>query len=326
MINNINFKVLILFLFIGIQLSCAQKKDEKFSAQQDIRMLLSILKDNLAKQYFDKPKADSLVKKLTEMDTKKAFEGKSQEVAAQMITEMLRKETKDKHFNVIAYPIQPEQQQQQAPATNTTSTGGIASTKILKNNIGYIKWDLCMAGPEAFSKLRNALELVKDCKELIFDITDNPGGDGASSAFINQFLYKSKDYQTLLIKKCTGEADWHQSEVIFNYENGPKLFDMPLYILVNDKTFSAAEYFAFTAKEMKRATIIGKTTAGAGNPGSGMNFSSTGSETGFFMFIPNCQIITRAGHFLEGVGVQPDVQLKSSDWVNETIEYVMKQR
>jgi C-terminal processing protease CtpA/Prc len=322
MIQKINLFSLILLFFVGIQLSCAQKQ-QKSSAQQDVSALIAILKYNLSSQYFDKAKSDLLVKNLIEMESKKVFDGNSAEVSAQMITDMLRKETKDKHFNVIAYHIDPDQKQD--TWKQTVFTGGITSVKILKNNIGYIKWDACIAGEEAFKKIRTALDSVSACGKLIVDITENPGGDGASSAFINQFLYESKDYQTLLIKKCTGEIDWHQSEVIFNYNEGPKLFKMPLYIIVSDQTFSAAEYFAFTAKEMNRATILGKTTAGAGNPGSGMNFSLANSETGFWMFIPNCQITTRAGHSIEGVGVQPDVELKTSDLVNESIEYVMKQ-
>lgn len=313
-----------LLVFIAIQFSCAQNKKHEVSARQDISLLLNVLKDNLAKQYFDRTMADHLTKELVKMEGEKLFEGVSAEVAAQMITDMLRRETHDKHFNVIAYNVNPVNKQ--TALQKIPFTGGITSVKILKNNIGYIKWDACIAGQEALKKIRNALDSVAACKKLIIDITDNPGGDGTPSAFINQFLYKSKDYQTLLIKKCTGETNWHQSEVIFNYNDGPTFFNIPLFIIVSDRTFSAAEYFCFTAKEMKRAIILGKTTGGGGNPGNAMSFSLSKSETAFWMFIPNCQITTRAGHSIEGVGVKPDVELKTADWVNETVEYIMKSK
>lgn len=318
--------ILSLFLVSIITLTaCSQHKP---SVQEDISFLTTVVKTNLKQQYFDKKKADNLVKKVTEMERKKLFENASVQVAAKMITDMLRKETNDKHFNVIAYTIEPqtEAKPQSQPQKQPPFTAGITSIKILKNNIGYIKWDACIAGEEAFKKIRSALDSVAGCKQIIFDITENPGGDGASSAFINQFFYESKDYQTLLIKKCTGETNWHQSEVIFNYSQGPKFFNTPLYIIVSEKTFSAAEYFAFTAKEMKRATILGKTTAGAGNPGNSMNAYLPGSDNVVWMFTPNCQITTRAGHSLEGVGVKPDVKLTSNNWVDETVDYILKQR
>ncbi|GGH08954.1 S41 family peptidase [Pedobacter zeae] len=302
--------------------SCAQRKP---STQQNISLLIATVQNNLKQQYFNREKGIFLAEKLAEMQQNKAFEGLTADSAAKTITAMLRKETNDKHFNIIAYNIVPAPKAEKV-AAQPPFTAGITTVKVLKNNIGYIKWDACIAGEAAYKKLRNTLDAVAGCKQIIFDITENPGGDGASSAFINQFFYGSKDYQTLLIKKCTGENNWHQSEVIFDYTEGPKFFDTPLYIITSDKTFSAAEYFAFTAKEMKRATILGKTTGGGGNPGLWSAFSLANSDTYFWMFIPNCQITTRDGHSLEGVGVKPDVELVSNNWLAETVAYIEKQK
>ncbi|RZJ91015.1 MAG: hypothetical protein EOO20_06460, partial [Chryseobacterium sp.] len=190
------------------------------------------------------------------------------------------------------------------------------------NNIGYIKWNLCIANENAFKEFKKVLDTLANCSSLIFDLSENPGGDGASSAFINQFIYQDKSYQTLLRKKCTREKNWHQSEVAFNYIDGPKLFYKPIYIIASKNTFSAAEYFVLTAKEMKRAIILGETTAGAGNPGTSQGYHSPNTNTVFWLFIPNCQIITRSGNSIEGVGVKPDVVLKSNDWLKETLEYI----
>ncbi|WP_170827262.1 S41 family peptidase [Arcticibacter eurypsychrophilus] len=314
--------LILLFVIITSIPSCTSSKNQENSTEQDITLLINAVRNNLEQQYFAKIKAHFLSEKLRIMEREKLFEGVSAEVAAQMITTMLRKETHDKHFNVISYQIKPESDQEALQPL--PFTGGISRIMILKNNIGYLKWDACIAGEEAFKKIRAALDSVADCKQLIIDITENPGGDGASSAFINQFLYESKDYQTLLIKKCTGEANWHQSEVVFDYTEGPTFFHIPIYIMVSDNTFSAAEYFAFTANEMKRATILGKITAGAGNPGRFTDQRSPDSSTAFWMFIPNCQITTKAGRSIEGVGVQPDILLKSDNWLNQTIDYIIK--
>ncbi|RZK21063.1 MAG: hypothetical protein EOO86_02290 [Pedobacter sp.] len=313
-------RAIIFILLSCIFLGCNYFKGEKSLARADISLMIKLVKTGIDQHYFDKNKGAELNRKLTQMELQHKFDSVSTDSAAKMITEMLRREAKDKHFNVMSFSSLPTKQEpKNKPAYSST---GISNVKILNNKIGYMKWDLCVAGEEAFTGLRKTLDSLSECEKLIFDISENPGGDGASSAFINQFLYKSKDYQTLLKKKCTGENNWHQSEVIFNYENGPTFFDKPVYIIISDKTFSAAEYFAFTAKEMKRATLLGKTTAGAGNPGNTFSFASPNTDTIFWMFIPNCQIITRDGKSIEGFGVQPDVTLKSSDWLNETLAYI----
>lgn len=321
---NPRHKLIILLLLLtcfNLQ-SCVE--DQKALTQKDVYLLIDVLRKNLEEQYFDKDKAIKLSKKLLEMKEQQQFDGISAEEATERITTMLRQETRDKHFNVMAY--HKTASAQNASQAETPFTGGITQVKMLDQQVGYIRWDACVAGDEAFKKIQQALDSVADCEQLIIDISENPGGDGASSAFLNQFLYQTKDYQSLLIKKCTGEPNWHQSEVTFNYKEGPALFDIPLYIIVSDKTFSAAEYFAFTAKEMKRATILGKTTAGAGNPGQGTGVSLEESDIAFWMFIPNCQITTRSGRSIEGVGVKPDVELSSQDWLKETIAYVRKKK
>lgn len=57
-----------------------------------------------------------------------------------------------------------------------------------------------------------------------------------------------------------------------------------------------------------------------------MNAYLPGSDNVVWMFTPNCQITTRAGNSLEGVGVKADVELTSNNWVDETIDYILKQR
>ncbi|RYF96181.1 MAG: hypothetical protein EOO02_22480, partial [Chitinophagaceae bacterium] len=92
-----------------------------------------------------------------------------------------------------------------------------------------------------------------------------------------------------------------------------------VFIMVSDRTASAAEYFAFIAQEMKRATILGAKTAGAGNPVTMVNFDN------YFAYIPICQITTKSGKSIEGVGVMPDVQL-TENRLEETINYILGKR
>jgi C-terminal processing protease CtpA/Prc len=49
---------------------------------------------------------------------------------------------------------------------------------------------------------------------------------------------------------------------------GNKLADKPVYVLTSSRTQSAAEYFAYNLKMLKRATVVGETTAGHQHSGA----------------------------------------------------------
>lgn len=231
---------------------------------------------------------------------------------------LLRNQTNDIHFYIgKSNPDVEKDPIKELPKQNFN--GGFTEVKILENNIGYIKWDRCIANDEAFRKIKSALVFLEGVDKLIIDISENPGGDGRSGNFINYHLYENPSYQSLLMKRCVGEENWYQSEVAYNYSDAPKFFDIPLYIITSKNTGSASEYFAFTAQEMQRATIIGKTTAGAGNPVTMVTMGD------YFMYVPVCEIVTYEGKSIEAKGVIPDIELISNDLLNETLNYINKE-
>ncbi|MBD1581132.1 S41 family peptidase [Pseudoalteromonas sp. S16_S37] len=50
--------------------------------------------------------------------------------------------------------------------------------------------------------------------------------------------------------------------------------NVPIYILISNKTFSVAEEFAYHFKHLGQATIIGEPTKGGANPWRFINLSS----------------------------------------------------
>jgi C-terminal processing protease CtpA/Prc len=63
-------------------------------------------------------------------------------------------------------------------------------------------------------------------------------------------------------RENTSARDWTASPV-----SGSRLADVPIYVLSSSQTFSAAEYFAYNLKMLKRATIVGETTRGGQHSG-----------------------------------------------------------
>src|SRR5262249_15827547 len=50
--------------------------------------------------------------------------------------------------------------------------------------------------------------------------------------------------------------------------SGNKLVDKPVYVLTSSRTQSAAEYFVYNLRILKRATVVGETTAGHQHSGA----------------------------------------------------------
>lgn len=191
---------------------------------------------------------------------------------------------------------------------------------MLEGNIGYIKWNDFVADERSFQKAIAALQFLQGCKYLIFDLSECPGGDGRAGGFMNAHLFKDHDYQDILRKRCTGEREWHRSEVAYNHAKGPKFYDVPVFVIVSGHTASAAEYFALIIKETGRGIVLGDTTAGAGNPVTMVTFGN------YFAYIPICEIETRGGMSIEGKGLLPNVNLVSDDPLEETLEYIKAHR
>ena len=293
----------------------------KVSNTRDINFMVSELQGQISVNYFDRAKGKILISELDEMLMKHLLDTSSVKNAAAEITKMLRAETNDKHFNVLVLDKKAQAQRDKDEAENVGA--GISEIKILNKHIGYLKWDACVDGENAINRIRGALKYLEGCSALIIDMRENSGGGDQSGAYLNSILYSSNDYQKLLLKKCRGESDWHPIEPIYNNSEFESFHNVPVYILISNQTFSAAEYFALTIKETKRGKVLGQTSAGAGNPGLWSISSFGESDKSFYMFITTCQIKTKDGLSIEGVGVKPDIELKSKDRIAETVKYIL---
>ena len=79
-------------------------------------------------------------------------------------------------------------------------------------------------------------------------------------------------------------------------------YKQPLYILVNKKTASAAEAFAFTLQAQGRAVIIGQTSAG----GAHMNTWYPVNDEIFVSVSTAAPVLPGTERSWEGKGVKPD--------------------
>jgi len=130
---------------------------------------------------------------------------------------------------------------------------------MLDKEIGYIK--LTGFTPTAAAEVKTAFLKLKNennCKALILDLRDNPGGLLTQAVdIVNLFVEKGTD-----VAVTKGRAkEWTQA---FKTVNNPIDLTMPLAVVVDRNSASAAEIVSGSLQDLDRAIIIGQRTYGKG--------------------------------------------------------------
>ena len=175
--------------------------------------------------------------------------------------------------------------------------------EMLPNNIGYVRL-LGFADIAACEETtRKAMLAVNDAAALIVDLRDNGGGYGESALQIAGYFFKSPTFlydprpNSPVPSKTTPVAD-------------SKLTDRPVYVLTSSRTQSAAEYFVYNLKMLKRATIVGERTAGHQHSGA---FHRITDHIGMGVQeeVPPANPYDVKGW--ETIGVEPDVKVSKAE-------------
>jgi hypothetical protein len=140
---------------------------------------------------------------------------------------------------------------------------GFREVKILEENIGYIKLSEINISTKSLPVLFAAMEFISNTKALVIDLRDNGGGGSELGPVFHSF-FLPKDIPLLEFKTRNGPSRIDKT-VLWLTE---KKYDRPLFIIVNKGTASAAEEFAYSLQNKKRAKIIGQQSAGAANMNS----------------------------------------------------------
>ena len=102
---------------------------------------------------------------------------------------------------------------------------------------------------------------LNDVDALIIDLRDNGGGFGETALLIAGYLFDRPAF--LFDPRPNSPVPARTASPV----SGNKLADKPVYVLTSSSTQSAAEYFAYNLKMLKRVTIVGETTAGRQHSG-----------------------------------------------------------
>lgn len=174
----------------------------------------------------------------------------------------------------------------------------VASSKLLNEHVGLVtiqNFDERCAD-ETIAAIKALLNQGADM--LLFDVRNNPGG------YVDE-LTKVLDYllpEGNLIRTVGTDGS---DETVTSDADCVKV---PMAVLVNENTYSAAELFAVDLSEYGVARIFGQKTSGKGFFQQVFQFSD-GSAAG----ISVGRYYTSQGNNLEGIGLTPDEEIKLDD-------------
>ena len=129
---------------------------------------------------------------------------------------------------------------------------------MIKENIGYV--NLSSFSQTAFQSVQSEFKRLKDegMKYAILDLRNNGGGLLFEAVrIVNLFVPKGQ-----LVVSTKGRVEKENRE--FKTQDTPLFPDIPLVILVNEKSASASEIVAGSLQDMDRAVIIGQQSFGKG--------------------------------------------------------------
>ena len=233
-----------------------------------------------------------------------------------LLTKDLRSICRDKHLRVMpAAPIAEEEGQGPSPeeerarrlAEQRYQNFGFYSVERLDGNIGYIDLRMFADASSAGDTAIAALNFLANCDALVFDLRQNGGGSPSMIQLISSYLFDEPQHLNSFYIRKTDETRqfWTQAQV-----EGPRLTDLPVYVLTSRYTFSAAEEFTYNLKNMERATIVGETTGGGAHPVEFRRFEEYQVE----MSLPFGRAINPITETnWEGTGIAPHIQVPADE-------------
>ncbi len=131
---------------------------------------------------------------------------------------------------------------------------------------------------------------------LIFDVRYNPGGDLRSIVEILDYLLPEGPIVRITDK---------DGNVVETYKSDESSLELPMCVLTNGSTASAAELFTSALKDYEKATVVGTNTYGKGTVQTVVGLADgTGVGISYRLYCPPF-----SDNF-EGQGIAPDVEVE----------------
>lgn len=166
-----------------------------------------------------------------------------------------------------------------------------------KQRLGYVRLLAFPQGAAERLEAETDALVARGAKGLVLDLRENPGG----------LLDQAVRTVSLFVEDgivCTTDGI-HQTQRVFSASGDAAYPSLPLVVLVDRKSASAAEIVAAALRENRRATVVGLQTYGKGSVQSIRLLSNGGAFK-----LTTATYRTPAGHDLHLTGVRPDIRAR----------------
>ena len=168
----------------------------------------------------------------------------------------------------------------------------VADFEMLEGNVGLVT--IYNFDERCAEETIQAIKTLQSngAEKLIFDVRHNPGGFASEMVEVLDHLLPEGDLFRMVSSEGEESADRSDADCL----------ELPMAVLVNSGSYSAAEFFAAALQEYEAAVVLGEKTSGKGfyqNTFRLTDGSAVALSVGKY-FTPN-------GNSLEGVGIMPDI-------------------
>lgn len=153
-----------------------------------------------------------------------------------------------------------------------------------------------------------AIEALLDqgAEKLIFDVRNNPGGYAHELVKVLDYLLPEGELFRMVHYDGTENVDYSDEEHL----------DVPMAVLVNRESYSAAEFFAAALQEYDAAEVVGEQTSGKGYFQTTIHLND-----GSAVALSVGKYYTPGGKSLADVGVTPDRWIETDEETEAAIYY-----
>lgn len=224
------------------------------------------------------------------------------EMTADQVRELIRGEAGTK----VSLTVMRQGEHQTLAVERRRIEYAVSTGQMLTDGIGLVK--ISNFDERCASESIAAIQKIQQdgAKKIIFDVRNNPGGYAEELVKLLDYLLPEGDLFRSVSYDGTEKVDTSDADCL----------DMPMAVLINGSSYSAAEFFAAALQEYQAATIVGEPTVG-----KGVYQTTISLGDGSAVALSTGKYFTPKGNSLTDVGVIPDVRVDVDEETAEKIYY-----
>lgn len=224
------------------------------------------------------------------------------EMTADQVRELIRGEAGTK----VSLTVMRQGEHQTLAVERRRIESAVATGQMLTDGIGLVK--ISNFDERCASESIAAIQKLQQegAKKIVFDVRNNPGGYAEELVKLLDYLLPEGDLFRSVSYDGTEKVDTSDADCL----------DMPMAVLINGSSYSAAEFFAAALQEYQAATIVGEPTVG-----KGVYQTTISLGDGSAVALSTGKYFTPKGNSLTDVGVTPDVRVDVDEETAEKIYY-----